>query len=231
MEEVTVNLAGKVQRRTWAGRDWYVAPLSMLVPGVLNGSRGPLLYPPEEVARNPEDWNGMPIVLYHPTRNGQHISARDPEILEKQGLGWVFGAKANGKLVAQGYFDIEATRRIDPRVLEALEAGKPLELSTGLFTENIPAENGANHNGRSYTHVARNYKPDHLAVLPDGLVGACSLKDGCGVLVNTRCPCPHPSYAANQWHQYVEPLKAALVVNQAGGWQEVESKGSWAEVK
>jgi hypothetical protein len=33
--------------------------------------------------------------------------------------------------------------------------------------------------------VARNYRPDHLAVLPDQR-GACSLTDGCGVMVNTK---------------------------------------------
>lgn len=66
-------------------------------------------------------------------------------------------------------------------MLDALEAGRPMELSTGLFTQNEPAPAGATFNGRPYDYVARNYRPDHLAVLPDQ-IGACSLADGCGVL-------------------------------------------------
>ena len=36
-------------------------------------------------------------------------------------------------------------------------------------------------NGEEYSEVLRNYRPDHLAILPD-LVGACSLDDGAGFL-------------------------------------------------
>ena len=42
-----------------------------------------------------------------------------------------------------------------------------------------------NYMGKSYTYIAKNYRPDHLAVLPDNS-GACSISDGCGVLVNQR---------------------------------------------
>ena len=163
------------------GRDYIVAPLTLIVPGVLNGSKGALYYPPEEVSRDPDVWNGVPIVVYHPTRNGVHVSARDPDVLDKQGIGMVLRSKAGGKLTAEGWFDVEATRRVDNRVLQALEAGSRMELSTGLFTENEPAR--GTFNGKPYDAIARNYKPDHLAILPDQ-VGACSVNDGCGVMVN-----------------------------------------------
>jgi hypothetical protein len=88
-------------------------------------------------------------------------------------------------VIAEGWFDIEKTKKIDPRVFNALEKGNKLELSTGLDTDNIPAAIGAAWNGRNYTHVARNYRPDHLAILPDQ-IGACSISDGCGVLVNQK---------------------------------------------
>ena len=184
METVVANLSGKARRTNVNGREYIVAPLTMIVPGVLNGSQGALYYPPSEVARSADAWNGIPLVVRHPVAaNGDHVSGRDPEVLARQGIGHVYKVANNGKLTAEGWFDVEATRRVDNRVLQRLEAGQPIELSTGLYTDNEPAENGAHYNGSPYTHVARNYRPDHLAILPDQR-GACSIKDGCGVLVN-----------------------------------------------
>jgi hypothetical protein len=130
-------------------------------------------------------------VVRHPNVNGQNVSARDPEILNRQGIGVVLHARAdNGRLVADGWFDVEATRRVDYRVLSDLEASRPIEVSTGLFTDNEPAS--GTYNGQAYTAIARNYRPDHLAILPDQ-IGACSIRDGCGVfnvgLAGNACPC------------------------------------------
>lgn len=188
MEQVVTNLSGRTRRATIGGREYIVAPLSLIVPGVLNGSKGPLYYPAEEIAKDPSVWNHVPIVVYHPISNGQHISARDPDVLESQGIGIVLRAvasdsRANGRLTAEGWFDVQNMGRVDERILIALEQGKSIELSTGLFTDNVPADEGAAFNGTPYTHIARNYRPDHLAILPDQ-VGACSIEDGCGVLVN-----------------------------------------------
>ncbi len=186
MEQFAVNLSGKVRRATLGGRSYLVAPLTLIVPGVLNGSQGPLFYPEDEIDKNPEMWNGVPIVVRHPVSDsGSHVSARSPRILNAQGIGYVFKAHSNGKLRAEGWFDEEAVKRIHNATYTALQAGKPLELSTGLFTDNEPAENGASYKGHAYTHVARNYRPDHLAILPDQ-EGACSVRDGCGVNVNAN---------------------------------------------
>lgn len=181
---LAVNLSGPVRRVTLYGREHLVAPVRMIVPGVLNGSKGPLYYPPEEISKDYTAWNHMPIVVQHPTKDGQAISARSADVLNTQGIGTVLDARiTDGKLDANGYFDVALTRKVAPDILSQLESGKPIELSTGLFTENQPAHNGAHFNGKKYTYIARNYKPDHLAILP-GKVGACSIKDGCGVLVN-----------------------------------------------
>jgi len=183
MQYVTANLSGKVRRSTLNGREHIVVPLTMIVPGVLNGSDGPIYYPPEENRRDPSAWNHMPIVVYHPKRNGRAISARDPEVLDKSAIGIVLSSEADPRIVAEGWFDIEKTRKVDQRVLANIEAGIPIELSTGLGMDKVPAPPGANYNGVPYDYIATNYRPDHLAVLPDQ-VGACSIKDGCGVLVN-----------------------------------------------
>ncbi len=194
METLLATNAGKTRRETVNGREYIVAPLTLIVPGVLNGSKGPLYYPPEHVARNPIAWNGMPIVVYHPDDNGVPVSARSPRVLERAGIGHIYNTTYDGKLKAEGWFDVEHTRTRDKtlapavQVLPRLEADRPIELSTGLFTQNTPAEAGSHHDGKPYTWIATDYQPDHLAVLPDQ-VGACSLKDGCGVLVNENADC------------------------------------------
>lgn len=185
MEHLTVNFTGKVRKASLGGRDYLVAPMTMLVEGVLDGSKGPLLYEEREITRDISMWNGMPIVVNHPYENGRHISARRPDILEKQGIGLVFNADYQGKLIAEAWFDILAIERIEPSILEKLKTGERQELSTGLMTTDIAAPDGVTFNGVSYTHKAVNLKADHLAVLV-GSEGACSIKDGCGILVNKK---------------------------------------------
>jgi len=183
--ELISNSIGKVKKARLNGREYLVAPMTLLVEGVLAGSQGPLFYPAEEITKDPSAWNGMPLLIEHPTRNNKHVSGRNPRIIDEQGVGWVFGARAEGnKLVAEGWFDVEKLKRLEPSILTALQQGKPIELSTGLYTENEPAPRGASYKGRPYHHIARNYRPDHVAILPKQ-VGACSIADGCGVLANS----------------------------------------------
>ena len=227
MERIAVNLSGKPQRRTHKGREYLVTSATLIVPGVLNGSQGPLYYPPDEVAKDPRAWNHIPVVVRHPQRDGIHVSGRDPEILEEHGIGHVYKATANGKLTAEAWFDVEATRNYDRKhgtaILPRLEKGEGVELSTGLFTDNLPSE--GTHNGKAYTHIARNYRPDHLALLPDER-GACSIADGCGFNVNAE-----DGFDSDEQRRAFFGLKAADEAAKAAGkdsvkkWNERGSKG------
>ncbi len=177
----------RVRKATEAGREFLVAPMSLINPGILNGSQGALLYTPDDCKQTINDWNGIPIVVYHPTRNGVNVSATSPGVWEESGVGRVKNARFDRKSKAEGWFDVEKLRQVDNtlpenvRILPRLMSGKTVELSTGLFTDNDPTP--GLHEGRDYDAVARNHRPDHLAVLPDQ-VGACSVNDGCGVMVN-----------------------------------------------
>lgn len=195
-ETIVVNLSGKSRRKTYLGREYLVVDATLLAEGVLNGSRGPLYYSPEEIAANPGMWNHIPIVGWHPKdKDGNPTLARHPEILEEYGLGLLFNDQYNPEnrtRSAEAWFDIERTEKFDRRLKEQfkimprLRAGQPIELSTGLFTDNIPSSGVFNtRDGRSkaYSHIAKNYRPDHLAALPDQR-GACSNEDGCGFNVN-----------------------------------------------
>lgn len=177
MEIILANVsAGPHRRVTLNQRDTFACNASLIVEGVLNGSKGSLYYPLSEMARNPEAWNHVPLTVNHPlTANGQPASARDPEVLRRQGIGHVDETRVEGnKLLTTAYFDVADTQRIDNRVYDALISGKAIELSTGLHTEQEEAPDGATFNGRPYTHIARAYRPDHVAALPDQ-VGACIL--------------------------------------------------------
>ncbi len=181
----TANVVARSKRAILNGKEYIVAPATIIVPGVLPGSKGPLYYPEEEVAKSVRRWDNAPLTLYHPydPLTNEHLSASDPGVLERQGIGFIRGTAYNGKLRTEAWFEAERTKQLDPRVYTSLVKGQPIELSTGLYTDNQPALPGSHFNGRPYTHIARNYRADHLAVLPDQR-GACSLSDGCGVLIN-----------------------------------------------
>lgn len=188
METVLINLAGGQRERIWRnGREYIRAPITSIVPGVLNGSKGALLYTPDDCRASVKDWDGQPLTYFHPTRNGHNVSAHERGVKERHWIGHVENTTFNGKLRKFGMFDVQWVSKLDQKyggdVLNKLESGEPIEMSTGLFTDN--EDTAGEYNGRRFDAIARNYRPDHVAVLP-GQVGACSVNDGCGVNVNKR---------------------------------------------
>lgn len=172
------NLSTLVRHETMEDRPYVVVPMVMIVEGILNN----LLYTADDLAKTPEAWNLKPVIVYHPTYNGEPISACSVEVVNKMKIGVIMNTKWNAtkkRLEAEAWLEEARVKKVDERVWNALENGTMLELSTGLFvdSENEPGE----FNGKSYGAVARNYRPDHLAVLPDQ-IGACSIVDGAGFL-------------------------------------------------
>lgn len=177
---LTFNLVNTaIRRERLHGREHVVAPMAMLTEGVHTGSNGPLLYRKEECARAVPAWNMKPIVVYHPEMNGRGVSACDPVVLEKQQVGVIMNTRWDGKLRAEAWIDVSRATVVDPRVLAALEENRIMEVSTGLFTDNVG--DAGEWEGIAYNAEARNHQPDHLALLPDK-IGACSVADGAGLL-------------------------------------------------
>lgn len=184
----TYNLSAKsgVRREMLEGREHLVVPTVMMVEGVLAGSDGPLLYLAEDFKENPQLWDHKPIVVYHPEENGHGVSACDADIINSQKIGVLLNTRSVGKkLKTESWIDIERANAIDARIVEAIEAKKPMDVSTGLWVDREDVE--GEYNGRAYEGIARNYVPDHLAVLPDQK-GACSIEDGAGLLLNHAKP-------------------------------------------
>jgi hypothetical protein len=158
-----------------------VVPCVMLVEGVHAGSNGALFYPANELKKSCHLWNGRPVVAYHPSMFADSFAGH-PEIFNLQKVGVIFNAKFEGKAIkAECWLDPERLKKVDDRILKAVENGKMMELSTGVFTEN--EDTAGTFNGKKYLAIARNYQPDHLAILPTQK-GACSIADGCGLCRN-----------------------------------------------
>lgn len=196
LENVVANLSGKPHYETLNGRQYLVVPMTILKEGVLAGSQGPLFYHRSDIQQSTPDWDRIPLTVYHPiSQDGRHLSANDEGVLEKQGIG--FFAKPVyhdnlGKTTGLGYIDVVKCGKVNRPLLNTLKAGQKVELSTGLFTNNIPAANGSHYFGKPYRHHAKDYRPDHIAILPDQ-VGACSIRDGCGVYNRRTLPQVSPT--------------------------------------
>lgn len=175
-----INLdAGQVKRHTHLGRDYAIVPVIMVKSGVVMNES---LVPTEEL--HPVTWNGVPVTVGHPMVNGNSISANSPQIIEEWSVGTIYNSRLEGgDLKAEAWLDVERVNAVRPGLIEDLEAGTDMDVSTGYFSDDI--EEAGTINGRDYKVISRNLNPDHLALLPD-VSGACSWQDGCGVRANER---------------------------------------------
>src|SRR5437773_1379241 len=116
MDTLLANLVSRPRRETLHGRNYLVSSATLIVPGVLNGSDGPLYYPESTVSSDPSEWNGMPIVVYHPQEHGKAVSARSPKVLAESGIGNVWESVYDGKHVAEAWFDEVLTKNYDKKL-------------------------------------------------------------------------------------------------------------------
>ena len=182
---ITANFTGPARHDQMEGREFLVAPMIMMVPGVHSGSDGPIYYSEEELSKFPAAWNQKPVVVYHPEYNGQSISACDPDILTNRKVGTIMKATfEDGKLKAEAWLEIDRMDVVDNRISTAIENKEMMELSIGVFSETVIEE--GEWNKEPYIGIAKNLRADHLALLPDKL-GACSIEDGAGFMrVNAK---------------------------------------------
>lgn len=184
-QSLTFNLkaTAKPRHEELEGRDHLVVPCIMAKVGVLPGSGGPLFYPAEELSRSVPAWNMKPVTVYHPTDStGKGISAATLEVINKRKVGILLNTRfEDDALKTEVWLDVEKAKVVDNRVLEFIEESKVMEVSIGLFTDNVGDE--GEFKGTKFNATATNYRPDHLALLPDQ-IGACSVADGAGLLRN-----------------------------------------------
>lgn len=197
----TVLQTGQVERRELAGRQHLVAPVVLVREMVLNGG----YLPADEIQSSAVAWNGRPITVNHPERDGEFAPANQPEFLETQTIGRLFnaefaedlpeteraserGARAEAWVDEQRALDMggEAAKIAEFLAAHAdAEGDEPseneehvMDVSTGYWHD-FQAETGR-FMGQQYEEVQFDLHPDHLAFLPNQ-EGACSVADGCGV--------------------------------------------------
>lgn len=174
-----------IRHEDFEGVDHLVVPIVALVEGVIHPSNSekPELALASEFGIHPQGWDGRPVVINHPQRDGDPVSANSPEVLEQEQIGQLFNTEIDGKkLKTEAWLNLEKIAELDDEetnaAIERIENGDIVEVSTGLFALIEPIE--GEFDGESYSGVWRNVIPDHLAILPEGVIGACSIEDGCG---------------------------------------------------
>ena len=168
-------------------------------------------------------WNHKPVVVYHPAQNGQGISACDPIILSNRQVGVIMNTECveteNGPgLKAEAWMEKDRMDKVDERIAVHIEKNTMMELSTGLFTNNekTPGE----WKGEKYDAIAHNFRPDHLALLPD-LKGACSIEDGAGFLRLNAVP--------GKIHIVKNAMSHGNIRSLLNSWLQDKSEDAWVE--
>ncbi|WP_408954740.1 DUF2213 domain-containing protein [Natroniella sp. ANB-PHB2] len=178
---ITIN---KTRRETYLNREYLVAPVVAVKPKVLNGEKLPF----DELAYSWQSWEGVPLTLNHPTKEGQKVAANRLDVRENYYIGRFHNVSFDfeaEELKGEVWLDIERCQQFGgeaKEVLDIIEEGEEaVEVSTGYYRLVERAEGV--FKGQSYNGVQRNILPDHLAVLPND-TGACSVEDGCGIKTN-----------------------------------------------
>ena len=184
-EQIKCNfVSNTIREDTLEGRDCWVVNMVMITEGVHNGSRGAIYYPAGELEKFASAWNSKPIVVYHPEMGGQATTANSKAVYDRQKVGIVLNTQwDHPRLIAEAWIYKDAAARVDTRVVTAITNRAMMELSTGLCTDDV--HEVGTWNGEGYEIKATNYRPDHLALLPDE-IGACSMADGAGLVRNAQ---------------------------------------------
>lgn len=213
-------------RLTLNNREYLTAPAVLIVEGVLNDA-----YIPGSELIAP-DWNNVPVVLNHPLdAQGVPMSARTPEVLAASGVGHLYHARLGTgqrqghtvtSLQAELWLDVAQVQTVGGEAVQAmtmLEAQTPLELSTGFYS--YAEETSGTFYGVPYREVHHDLRPDHLALLPNG-IGACNwAEDGCGApRLHQQCTCheetPMDHGTPRGWRGFVHTLKTFVQQEEAG---------------
>jgi hypothetical protein len=178
---------GQVKEITHGGRRYLVSPVVALREGILNN----VFVSASEFGKFASSWQGRPVPISHPRDEGGYTSANTPDIWATDVIGHLWNVEVNnGALKGEIWIDLDKAQAMGPKamaVVNKLRSNQPMEVSTGYFSE-MDAAPGI-FNGSHYAAIARNIRPDHLALLPDE-VGACSWADGCGTpRVISACGC------------------------------------------
>lgn len=140
--------------------------------------------PAAEIKKSLKSWDGKPLTIDHPVNEGGDLefANRDDVFLQAVKVGEISNPRfIDGFLWVDAHLDrVAASRTTEGRgIVQALLTGSvDVEVSTG-YGMDLSMVTGR-FDGAKYDYSQKNIEPDHLALLPVGTVGACSVEDGCG---------------------------------------------------
>jgi hypothetical protein len=184
----TYQINGSLLRtEQFNGRDYIVCPVVSMLGNTVVWSvtaPAPEFVPAEVVYVASQGWNYRPVVMNHPQVDGEYVSANSPAVLEQNCFGFVFNADYTDKdqLLVEAWLDSTAAEKVGPEavdVISRLQAGEIVEVSNGQYVI-MSMQEGKTTTGQEYFAVWEQIVPDHLAMLGQGSIGACSVEMGCG---------------------------------------------------
>ena len=171
-----------IRREKREGRDVIVIPSATMPDDiVMNGIR----YPAQEIKNSFHTLERSLAPLHHPVDDDDNfVSASDPVALNKNYFG-CFNSNVrqeDGRVLLEKVIDVERARESDlgKRVLDAIDAGKPIHTSTGLLANLSDAEDGDEAD-----YIAKDILFDHDAVLLDE-PGAATPEQGVGMMLANK---------------------------------------------
>lgn len=182
------NCSTSIQK--FKGRDHLVVPIvAMVGNSVVNPSTSEFseFVPSEALRMSAPFWSGKPVYCDHPGDKMELGNSK--KLLEEECIGIILYPKfEGGNLKLQAWLNIERCEELADAgnagplsVLNKCRAGEMGEISmgSGVTTSN---ESGVTELGVKYdvTWNVGGVMPDHLAMLPEGVTGACSIAGGCG---------------------------------------------------
>lgn len=183
---IAVQQDGEARTETVMGREFRVFPAVLVREQVLHNNLGRMYLPGADITPEWADAaNNAPVVLGHPKDGDDYVSARQPDVLNEVGVGYLFRTTADGaELKGEVFLDTSRQEAVPglADILASLQDEEPTELSTGfpIFVEKVPGVFA----GNEYDLIGHPAGFDHLAVFAGEEVGACSVDDGCGLGVN-----------------------------------------------
>lgn len=193
-----IGATGQIRNGTFQDRPYLVVPVVALMEGVLwaSNAEAPELVLASELQMAPAGWNGRPVVVNHPEILGRYVSANSPQVLEAEEFGKIFNAQApEDRLLLEAWLDEERAEKVGVKAKEIVRRAKEhqdIGVSVGTFMT-LEATQGIWRDGNKYSGIWRGIVPDHLAMLPEEVKGACSIEMGCGVLTGASAYVVMPS--------------------------------------
>lgn len=173
-----------IRMETLQDEEHMIVPVIALVEGVHQAANAsnPELALAEEFGKFPQSWNGRPILLNHPVRDGELVSANRTDVVNDDVFGNLYNAFIEDKsLKAEIWINTARVAEMGEDVqstVKRLKDGDLVEVSIGAFMSILDAK--GTYGGKAYEGIWIDVVPDHMALLSEGTIGACSIEDGCG---------------------------------------------------